>query len=191
MSYAPQTSVTSTPQYGVPGAPCDLDAERNNRTDTYINEEASAGIPFGFVVKLGSNNVDGGLVNGAKLPSAKTDKLIGFSTWSPGFSRGSRSGSGDEVDDTGIRPKVHFGVTERGALWILPEEDLVPGDQVHARVTANSGKLPGMIGKTDDGVRTIDITPFAQVRSAGGPTSGQPCRVVFDFTNAALAKTDS
>ncbi len=184
MSSAPQDLVES-PLRGLPGAPCDAQAEVSNRVRTYLQEEASAHIPFGRVVQLGTADAGGTGVNGAKVPSAKTDKLVGISTWARGFNRVT------ELDDTGILPKTHFGVTEKGELWIMPEEDMVPGDDVHARVTANSAKLPGMIGTTDDGAKTINISYFAQVRQGGGPTSGQPMKLAFDFTNAFLATTDS
>lgn len=179
MSSAPQTSVDA-PQIGLPGSPCDADAARHNRVETCQNEEASALIPFGFIVKQGT------VERRAKLPSAKTDLLIGFATWSPGFSAVTQI---QEVG--GILPKTFFGVTTKGALWIAPEEDVAVTDGVHARVTTNVAKLAGMLGKTDDGVRTIDISPFARWRTAGGPTSGQPAKLVFDFTNAALSHTDS
>ncbi len=184
MSSAPQTSV-DTPAYGEPGYPVDAYADRNNRVQTYINEEASAHLPFGFLVKLGTADLGGPGVNGAKLPSAKTDKLVGFVTGSTSYSRS------DQLDGTGVLPKIPLGVTTKGSLWILPEEDMVPGDAVHGRVTTNVAKLAGMIGKTDDGVRTIDLVPFAQVRSSGGPTSGNPIHLEFDFINAGLAVTDS
>jgi len=183
MSSAPQTSI-DTPQVGLPGAPADAQSADDNFVRTYLQEEASAHIPFGRVCKLGTADAGSGH-SGAKIPSAKTDKLVGFSTWDRRFNRST------ELDDTGILPKTHFGVTEKGSLWIMPEEDVVPGDAVHARVTANSAKLPGMVGKTDDGVKTIDITPFAQWRTAGGPTLGQPAKLTFDFTNAVLGLTDS
>lgn len=184
MSSAPQTSV-DTPAYGEPGYPTDAYATRHNRVETYINEEASAHLVFGRLVKLGTADLGGPGVNGAKVPSTKADKLVGFVTGSTSYSRS------DQLDGTGVLPKIPLGVTEKGSLWIMPEEDLVPGDAVHGRVIANSAKLPGMIGKTDDGVNTIDLVPFAQVRSAGGPTSGNPIRLTFDFTNAGLAVTDS
>lgn len=185
MSSAPQTTVSLEPDVGVPGSPVHDYALRNNLVATYLQEEASAAIPFGRICKLGTADAGGVGTNGAKIPSAKTDKLVGFSTFALGFNRVT------ELSDLGILPKVHFGVTEKGDLWIMPEEDMVPGDDVHARVTINTAKLPGMIGTTDDGVKTIDITPFAQVRKSGGPTSGNCIHLQFDFTNAALAVTDS
>ncbi len=179
MSSAPQ-DVVGTPAIGLPGSPCDAESARHNRVETCQNEEASASIPFGRIVKQGT--VEGR----AKVPSAKTDLLIGFSTWSPGFS------ANTQITETGgILPKTFFGVTTKGGLWIMPEEDVAVTDGVHARVTANVAKLPGMVGKTDDGVNTIDISPFARWRTAGGPSSGQPAKLVFDFTNAALSHTDS
>lgn len=184
MSSAPQTSV-GDPSIGVDGAPVDGYAARNNRVSTYLQEEASAHIPFGRACKLGTADAGGTGINGAKVPSAKTDKIVGFSAFALGFNRDT------ELDSTGIMPKAHFGIVEKGDLWITPEEDMVPGDDVHVRVTATSAKLPGMIGTTDEGVKTIDISPFAQVRKSGGSTSGQPIHLAFDFTNAALAVTDS
>ncbi len=188
MSSAPQTSI-DTPQFGLPGAPADAKSADDNVVRTYLQEEASAHIPFGRLVKLGTPDAGTGC-SGAKVPSAKTDKLVGFSTWDRRFSRST------ELDDTGILPAVHFGVTEKGVLWIMPEEDVAPGDAVHGRVTIHDSgaptvKLPGMVGKTDDGVKTINLSLFAQWRTAGGPTSGQPAKLAFDLTNAGLAVTDS
>lgn len=180
MSSAPQTSL-QTPRVGLPGSPCDAESARHNRIETCLNEEASAAITFGMLVKQGSAE------RLAKIPSAKTDKLIGIATWSPGFVYPT------QLADNGIQPKTYFGVTTKGGLWIMPEEDVAVGDGVHGRVTVGSPstKLPGMFGKTDDGVKTIDISPFAQWRTAGGPTSGQPAKLLFDFTNATLSHTDS
>lgn len=184
MSSAPQTSVDD-PQVGLPGAPCDSHAADDNLVRTYLQEESSAPIPFGYLLKLGTANAGGTGTNGAKLPTAKTDKPLGFSAFALAFNRGT------EVDSTGILPKTHFGVVEKGELWIMPYEDMVPGDDVHWVVTSHSGHVPGQIGTTDDGVYTIDISKFCQVRTSGGPTSGQPIKLAFDFTNAALAATDS
>jgi hypothetical protein len=178
MSSPVQTTI-DTPLAGLPGAPCDDHAARHNRVETCLNEEASAAIPFGYAVKQGTAE------RKCKLPSAKTDRLIGFATYSPGYVRNT------QLADNGIQPKTYLGVTTKGGLWIMPEEDVAVGDGVHVRVTANAGKLPGQVGKTDDGVRTIDISPFAEWRTAGGTTSGQPAKLVFDFVNASLAHTDS
>lgn len=185
MSSAPQTSVSLDPVVGLPGAPGDDFAARFNRDSTYISEEASAGLPFGYLLKRGTANLGGTGVHGALLPTAKTDKPAGFVKWAIGYSRPSG------LDTDGVQPKTHLALTEKGEVWVMPEEDMVPGDDVHWRVTTNSGKFAGQIGTTDDGVRTIDISPFCQVLQGGGPTSGQPAKVSFDFTNAALATTDS
>ncbi len=184
MTYAPQISVDA-PLIGLEGAPATAQAADDNVVRTYLQEEGSAAIPFGRVVKLGTADAGGAGTNGAKIPSAKTDKLVGFSAYAIAYNRVT------ELSDLGILPKSHFGVVEKGEIWVMPEEDMVPGDDVHARVTANSAKEPGMIGTTDDGAKTIDITPFCQVRSKGGPTSGRPIKLVFDFTNAVLGLTDS
>ncbi len=171
----PQETVADAPNYGLPGQIAGPDAD----VDTVLNEETSAPIPFGRVVQLGT------LENRAKIPSAKTDKLIGISCFAHGYQRDT------ELTSLGIVAGTHFGIVTRGYVWVMPEEDMVPGDDVHARVTANSAKAPGMIGTTDDGAKTIDISAFAQVKTAGGPTSGQPMKLWVDFNNAALAVTDS
>lgn len=184
MSSAPQTSV-DTPQVGLPGAPADASAADENVVRTYVNEEASAHIPFGRICKLGTADAGGTGTNGAKVPSAQADKLIGFSSFALGFNRTT------ELDATGVLPKTHFGITEKGVLWIMPEADMVPGDAVHARVTTNVAKLPGMIGPTSDTTKTVDISKYCQVRTKGGPTSGQPIKLAFDFTMAATGTSDS
>lgn len=176
---APQTSVRTDPDYGIPGQLATLHGVMDAKVDTYRNEEASAHIPFGRVVKLGSAE------RLAKVPSAKTDKLVGITCFGHSYQRD------HELDATGLLPGTDMSVVRSGPVWVMPEEDVAVGDAVHARVTTNVAKLPGMIGKTDDGVKTIDISAFAQWETAGGPTSGQPARLWVDFSNAALAVTDS
>lgn len=182
----PQTTVAAAPDYGMPGQLATLRSAADAKVDAYIQEEASAHIPFGRVVQLGTADLGDG-VSGAKIPASKTDKLVGISCFGHSFART----NAQEIDSTGLSPGTHFGVVREGAVWVMPEEDITVGDEVHARVTLNGGKLPGMIGKTDDGVKTIDISAFAQWETAGGPTSGQPARLWVDFANAALAVTDS
>lgn len=184
MSSAPQTSLDS-PSRGIPGSPCDAAAAKANVNRTYLQEEASAAIPFGSLLKLGTVNAGDNGISGAKLPTAKTDKPIGFLLHAIAYNYGT------ELTELGVLPKTHIALCEKGALWIMPFEDMVPGDLVHWQVISHTGKLPGQITKTDDGVDSIDISKFAQVRMPGGPTSGQPIKLVFDFTNAALAATDS
>lgn len=184
-----QTSVKNRPDYGMPGQLATGNSASEAKVDTFFQEEASAHIPFGYIVQRGTANKDGLGISGAKIPSAKTDKLVGIACLAQSFSRG--SAAGNELDDTGLAPGTHFGVVREGAVWVMPEEDIVPGDQVHARVTANSAKLPGMLGKTDDGVKTIDISAFCQWETAGGPTSGQTARLWVDFAGAHMALTDS
>ncbi len=187
----PQTEVANTPDYGMPGQLATLRAAADAKVDTYVQEEASAHIPFGRVVKLGTADLSLG-INGAKIPAAKTDKLIGITCFGHSYART----NAQEIDGTGLVPGTHIGVVRQGAVFVMPEEDVAPGDQVHARVTVHDTgsplvKTPGEIGKTDDGVKTIDISAFAQWETAGGPTSGQPARLWVDFNNAALAVTDS
>lgn len=182
----PQTSVANAPDYGIPGQLATMHGAGHAKVDTVLQEEASAHIPFGYVVKLGTPNLSLG-INGAKIPAAKTDKLLGIACFGHSFART----NAQEIDGTGLVPGTHFGVVREGPVFVMPEEDVVPGDEVHARVTINTAKLPGMIGKTDDGAKTIDISAFAQWETAGGPTSGQPARLWVDFSNAALAVTDS
>jgi hypothetical protein len=175
----PQTSITNAPLFGLPGQHATLQSVQTAKVDTALNEEASAHIGFGTLVKRGTQE------RRMKLPSAKTDLLLGFVMFGQSYQRNV------ELDATGLTPGTHGSVCVCGTLWIMPEEDMAPGDHVHGRVTANVAKLPGMIGKTDDGVNTIDISGFCQVRSAGGPTSGQPIALWFDFSNVNLAVTDS
>ncbi len=185
MSQIPQTVVNASPDFGLPGQLADLHSARTAKIDTALQAEASAGIPFGTFVKRGTNSGD------AKVPSAKTDVLFGIAVFGQSYARPY------EVDSTGIRPKAHFDVLRNGTVWVLPTEDVVEADQVHVRVTVSSDtyKLPGTIGKTDDGVKTIDITPFARWESQGTATtlnvSGTPAKLWIDMVNVSLAVTDS
>ncbi len=176
---APQSTVADAPDYGIPGQLASLYGASEAKVNTFRNGEASAHIPFGRVVKLGSAERIAG------VPSAKTDKLVGITCFGHSYQRD------HEVDATGLLPGTDMSVVVAGVVWVMPEEDVAVGDEVHARVTTNTAKLPGMIGKTDDGAKTIDISAFAQWETAGGPTSGQPARLWVNFVNAALAVTDS
>lgn len=184
MSSAPQTSL-DTPLRGLPGEACDAAAHKDEVTRTYLQEEVSAAIPFGTLLKLGTVTAGDNGTSGAKLPTAKTDKPIGFTRRALAYNYGT------ELTEAGLLPKTHIGLMEKGGMWVMPAEDMAPGDAVHWQVISHSGKLPGQITKTDDGVNSIDISKFAQVRMAGGPTSGQPIKLTFDFVNANLAATDS
>jgi len=179
---APQTAVAAAPDYAVPGQLASLRSVQSSAVDTMLNEEASAHIPFGRVVKKGT------VEKRAKVPSAKTDQLCGITVFGHSYSR---TPGAVELDNAGLAPGTHMSVLVCGEIYVMPEEDVAITDQVHARVITNVAKLPGMIGKTDDGVNTIDISAFAQWKRAGGPTSGQCAVLWVDFSNAHLAVTDS
>lgn len=180
----PQTTVAAHPDYGMPGQLATLRSAADAKVDTYLNEEASAAIPFGSVVKAGT------LENRAKIPSAQADLLVGIACFGHSFARSFQAGQG-EISSLGILPGTHFGVVREGVVWVMPEDDVTPGLEVHVRVTANGPKVPGNIGTGEDTTKTVDITAFAQWETAGGPTSGQPAKVWVNFLNASMTLLDS
>lgn len=178
----PQTSVTTTPAKGVPGQIADLGSALGCVTRSKINEEASASIGFGLMV--GKGTADDGVL---KLATT-ADVLEGIVVFAQNYRR-SCDGDTGQLDDNGLTPKTRFAVLEVGEIWVQPEGNVAPGNEVHVRAVAAGAEKAGAFRATADGTNTIDITPFARWLSTG--TSSIPAKLQIDLRNAALATADT
>lgn len=178
----PQTSVTTTPAKGVPGQIADLGSALGCVTRSKINEEADDSIGFGLMVGLGT--ADDGVL---KL-AATSDQLAGIVVFAQNYRR-SCDGDVGQVDDDGLTPKTRFAVMEVGEIWVQPEGNVAPGDEVHVRAVAGGSEKAGAFRGTADSTDCIDITPFARWLTTG--TSSVPAKLQIDLRNAALATADT
>lgn len=174
-----QTSVDSPALLGEPGQPADLHTAEFGDVVPSTNAEASAGMPFGIMVKAGTTD------DSSKLIAANTDVPDGIVVFSHLFDNPT------QVDANGnILPLTAFGKARSGRYIVISEDAITPASEVHVRATANSGNTqPGAFRGTADGAHTIDITPFAKWRSSCG--AGGRAVLEITMTGSSLAAADS
>lgn len=137
----PQTVIESAPALGYEGQ-----LATGGTHDTYPRKNKSGvSIPFGrFLI------IDTGTAEAVKLPSSVNDVITGVSLYEPAI----------EQDANGLRQyadKSVIALVKRGAVIMIPEQDMVPGDAVFARVTVDGGdatKTPGRLRKDNAGGTT-------------------------------------
>lgn len=139
---------------------------------TRYNEEASAKIPFGRGVKFGAND------NGALLPAAETDKVVGIVLHTDQYT----TGSDGELTSTGLIPDAMMSVLRKGRVWVTAEDGCAPGDRLWVRCTAGgAGEVVGGLNNADEGTETIDCT--AQGVWLTTAAAGELAILEVDFTN--------
>lgn len=116
----------------------------NYKRRSLLNEETSA-VAFGVGVQQGA--VDRGFA----LPSASDDIFAGITCHEYAL---------DNADESeGIAADETNSVVEDGVVWVLPEENVTPADDVYWRYTVNAGDAeltPGRFGaSTDSGKNTV------------------------------------
>ena len=141
----PQTTVVN-PQVGSPG----LRTSRNpsDKTESYLNA-GSAAIKLGYGVVVDTSNGE----DCCEVPAASTGKFAGV-TWND-------QSLTAEAQSTGYAQNKPVPVIQRGTVDVVVEEDVVIGDPVYLRYTADSAKLPGMFGKTSDSGKNVLLTGVA------------------------------
>lgn len=133
----PQTSVATTPDAGIPGQ---IAESAWGEPLSLLNEEESAEIAFGLLLKRGT--ADGT----CKLLSATSDTPVGLSVHSHGYA------AGVEVGDTGVKPAFMLGVMSKGSAFVFVEDAVTEeGDEVHVRAVASDGQPAGSFRATVDG----------------------------------------
>ncbi len=154
-----------------PGALCDS-SEPDIRS--YTSEEASLEIPFGTMVRQGTDD------KGALTLEDQDNSLIGVVVHSHAHSKPT------ELGDTGLKPKAIFAVLRRGRLWVQPEESVAPGDEVHVRCIAGMGETPGTFRGSFDSTDTLDVSAFCRWLTTGDENT--PAQLEVDMSNAFLAE---
>lgn len=142
-----------------------------------INTEVSAEIPFGYAVARDNTapyDVNG---NGAKLPAAGTDKLLGIVRHSHAYS----NSPGGDLGTAGLKPGAVMSVQRKGRIWAVCEDGCVGGDRLFVRhTTAGAGK--GALRATDAGGSTcIDATTKAEWQTKAAALGVAILEI--DFTN--------
>lgn len=174
-----QTSVATSTDVCFPGM--EPDSSQPGAVNSYLNEEASAEIPFGVMV--GQGVTDGGCL----LLAATSDKLIGVVMHSHAYAKDL------ELGDDGLKPSVTVGVKAKGRAWVLVEEDVTPASDVLVRAVATGNEVAGAFRDTADASDCIDISAWARyvkssVTLADGST--KVALVEFDVTNRGADKID-
>lgn len=142
------------------------------------NDEASASIPFGVVVKSGTTE------SGCLNLTATSNVLKGVSCYSTAYA------PVFELDaDGAVLPDVMFDVAVEGRLNVYPEESVTPASEVHVRAVAAGDEVAGAFRATADGTDTIDVSAFCRWVSPGSSTVAAV--IEFDFTGAASAVADT
>ncbi len=150
-------------------------------TESYVNEEASAELPWGVALVQGTAD------RGAKLAAAQANRIIGVARREDAYGKDSELGS------TGLKPKVSVSVTRRGKLPVLVNEAVAPTSPVRVRMTTNAGANgtnsgPGTFCTTASAGHTVLISSGARFLST---TAGAGIAILaFDFTPLSVAVAD-
>ena len=149
----PQTSVSLKPAVSIAGMLADASMVKD--ADTYTNEEASAELAFGRMVKQGTAD------DQAKVFAAQSDKAVGVVLHSHAFAKD------DQLGTTGLKPKVSFGALQKGKVWVEVDEAVSPADAVRFRATS-SGGTPGVFRKTSSAGNTILVNSGRWLSTTSG-----------------------
>lgn len=173
---ATQTSVSDRMTAAFAGMLADSSYVKNVRS--YVNEEASAEIPFGVMVKQGT------AANDAKAcASGDTSPVfIGVTVHSHAYAKPT------EVGDTGVKPNMTLGVLTRGCIWVPVEEAVTPASAVLVRIIATGSEVAGAFRDTADASDCIDISGWARFVST--TTGAGFAQLEFDVANRSEKAAD-
>lgn len=180
-----QTEVLDRMPIGIPGQLADLHTAEFGDVVSATSEEASAEVPFGVMVKDGT---DDDLV---KNVNATNNKLAGITVFAHNFDYPVQRG------DVGLKPGVTFGVLRKGRIYVRVEDAVTPASEVHVRAVTGGvngygtagAETAGAFRGTQDATDTIDITGFAKYTSSAD--AGEIATVEIDMNQASLAVADS
>lgn len=161
-----QTVVRSAPPIGSPGDLADFYTASDGDIVTGINEEATASILPGTMVKRGT---------GARLAKNLTDSHE--TPWGI-VTRGHAFANPTEIDTVtidddpltefdGYKPGTPFGVGREGRYVVIIEDDVDIGDEVHVRAVAVAGEVVGAFSPNDLAADGINCSAYAEWVEAG------------------------
>ncbi len=137
----PQTSVLVKPAAYFAGMLVDLNGYTS---ESCVNEEASAELAFGRMVKQGT------AVDQAKELAAQADRAVGIVMHSHRYAKD------DELGTTGLKPAVSFAVLTRGKIVVEVGEAVTFTDAVRYNATGTGG-TKGVFYKTSSAGNTVLI----------------------------------
>lgn len=132
---------------------------------SYVNDEVSAGMPFGIAVAKGATSDQSAilLVDG-------NSKVIGLTVHD--HAREPFYLSGVSPAAAGIAPGWTLGVLRKGRMWVVPEVAVTAEDPLYARHTANGGLTQkGALRNDNDGGNALQIAQgvWKSTVAAGAP----------------------
>lgn len=145
-----------------------------NYVRSYVNEEASLSLAFGDAVVQGTDDGDalkmvaGGLIAGVIVHSHRYAK-------------------DNELDSVGLTPNTTMALLRKGTIWVVPEDDVSPGDPVRVRHTATGNERFGAFMTAADGTDTGIIGNAEWLTSASG---GSPALLEIDLTGEPVLVSD-
>ncbi len=154
-----QFVVNDAPMVASPGDIADNHTARSGDIVSAINEEASASIVVGTMVKLGTG---GGL---AKKLTDSHEIPFGIVTRAHAYANPAEIDALEVDTDVfydALAPGVPLGIGRVGRFAVLIEEDVDFDDPVHVRAVATTGEVAGAFGKSDGGADTIDCSAFCR-----------------------------
>jgi hypothetical protein len=138
-----------------------------------IQGEATASIPFGYVVCRHATDV-----TKAILPAAETDVALGI------VARSQEYDPSSNYDNTttppGIKPGYNMNVVTKGRGWVVAEDAVVMGARGWVRCTTAGAAYAGLLRSADSGTATIDSG--AAVMWLSTVDAGALVEIEFDFT---------
>ena len=152
-------------------------AEDKTVVRSYVSEESTAEIPFGFCLAQGTAD------NGAKIPVGSTTvrNIVGVVTQRHEYARTVTLADGTvvgELGSTGLRPGVDLALMTSGEVWVTVEDNVTPNTKPYLRI-AGTG-TPGLFRGTSDTTNTLDCSAFARFTSSA--SGGGLAKLAFDLS---------
>lgn len=141
---------------------------RDSETDSYVQGEASAEIPFGVVVAQGTASAVDGTPDDAILMVDANSKIVGVHLHSHAFTKNTVDA---QVGDTGVKPENLISVLREGRVYAVLEGTCTKGAQAYVRHTAGAGGSQKGALRADADIATAVICKgitFAETKTSNG-----------------------
>ncbi len=181
MSAGQQTAVSARMTIAYAGMLADSTIVKHS--DSKYNQEASAEIRFGDGVVRGATDEDNSAVKPHTSAAAAAPLFCGIVLHSHDYA------PDIEIGTTGVKPKMTLNVLQKGRVYVLPEEDVDPGDPVRMRVVVAGSEVAGAFRTSADATDCINLSTVARWITSGSTTI--PAVLEIDLTNAAAITADT
>lgn len=154
-----------------------------SQCDSKYNAETSAEIPFGVGVVRHSSDEDNAVVKPHTSAAAAAPLFAGVVVHSHDYS------PDIEIGSTGVKAKMTMSVLQKGRIYVLPEENVTPGDAVRMRVVVAGNEVAGSFRTTADSTDCINLSKVARWVTTG--STSVPAVLEIDITGAADISADT